>query len=147
MQGRQQRREHAWPVVFPHSNEWVPWQCAPNSTSPLRPRQHSLGAHAPPQPPMPFHSPLASPDTCELGTGPPGACFVSCTCNAQGQSCVGHKALNSSLGTAQQQHVEGSHVAGLVARWTLRTGTCVSTWDCSTSLWCSRSRAGGDLHC
>lgn len=35
-----------------------------------------------------------------------------------------------------------AHVAGLVAQWTLRTGTCVNTWGCSTSLWCARSRAG-----
>ena len=36
-----------WPAVLPHCDEWVPGQCGPHPTTPLRPRQHSPGAPAP----------------------------------------------------------------------------------------------------
>lgn len=86
---------------------------------------------------MPFHSPVASLDTCELGTSPPGAwlCHLHLQCTR-----------TNSLGGAQQpQQFPGEYSAAALPMWqgTLRTGTCVSPGGCRTSLWCARSRARG----
>lgn len=61
-------------------------------------------APAPPWPPVTFHSPQLAQTPVSLAAAPQEPGFVTCTCNAQGQSCVGHNTPSSSLGSAQQQH-------------------------------------------
>lgn len=104
-QGRQQRREHLWPVVLPQCNEWVPGQCDPNSTSPPRPGSTALVPVPLPSPPCHFTALWPAWTPVSLAPVPQEPGFVTCTCNAQGQTAlVGHNSLSSSPGSAQQQH-------------------------------------------
>lgn len=95
---------------------------------------------APPQLPMPFHSPVGSLHTHELGTSPPGAwlCHLHLQCTR----------TNSLGGTQQPQQLPRECSAAALPMWqgTLGTGTWVSTGGCSTALWCAGAELG-DLHC